>query len=33
MDRDSFPMAANFAKAGFPVVSERINFHPARRTA
>ncbi|MFD6323784.1 GNAT family N-acetyltransferase [Streptomyces sp. NPDC058442] len=30
-DRGNFPMAANFAKAGFPVVSERINFHPARR--
>ncbi|MEE1758051.1 GNAT family N-acetyltransferase [Streptomyces sp. SP18BB07] len=28
-DRGNFPMAANFAKAGFPVVSERINFHPA----
>ncbi|SDC03146.1 GNAT family N-acetyltransferase [Streptomyces prasinopilosus] len=29
-DRGNFPMAANFAKAGFPVVRERINFHPAR---
>ncbi|MET8116588.1 GNAT family N-acetyltransferase [Streptomyces prasinus] len=29
-DRGNFPMAAHFAKAGFPVVSERINFHPAR---
>ncbi|WP_055564285.1 GNAT family N-acetyltransferase [Streptomyces atriruber] len=27
-DRANFPMAANFAKAGFPVVRERINFHP-----
>lgn len=32
-DRGNFPMAANFAKAGFPVVRERINFHPARRAA
>ena len=32
-DRGNFPMAANFAKAGFPVVSERINFHPAGQTA
>ncbi|MGW6562446.1 GNAT family N-acetyltransferase [Streptomyces hydrogenans] len=31
-DRGNFPMAANFAKAGFPVVRERINFHPADRT-
>ncbi|MGW3521085.1 GNAT family N-acetyltransferase [Streptomyces hydrogenans] len=31
-DRGNFPMAANFAKAGFPVVRERINFHPAGRT-
>ncbi|MEV5978425.1 GNAT family N-acetyltransferase [Streptomyces sp. NPDC052114] len=28
-DRGNFPMAANFAKAGFPVIKERINFHPA----
>ncbi|MEO3765723.1 GNAT family N-acetyltransferase [Streptomyces sp. B5E4] len=28
-DRGNFPMAANFAKAGYPVVRERINFHPA----
>ncbi|KPI30927.1 GCN5-related N-acetyltransferase [Actinobacteria bacterium OV450] len=28
-DQANFPMAANFAKAGFPVVRERINFHPA----
>jgi ribosomal protein S18 acetylase RimI-like enzyme len=28
-DRGNFPMAANFTKAGFPVVSERVNFHPA----
>ncbi|MFG3039370.1 GNAT family N-acetyltransferase [Streptomyces sp. NPDC048330] len=27
-DQGNFPMAANFAKAGFPVVRERINFHP-----
>ncbi|MGW5474423.1 GNAT family N-acetyltransferase [Streptomyces chartreusis] len=25
-DRGNFPMAANFTKAGFPVVKERINF-------
>jgi GNAT superfamily N-acetyltransferase len=25
-DRGNFPMAANFTKAGYPVVSERINF-------
>ncbi|GHJ91206.1 N-acetyltransferase [Streptomyces sp. NE5-10] len=30
-DRGNFPMAANFAKAGFPVVRERINFYPADR--
>ncbi|MFJ5777032.1 GNAT family N-acetyltransferase [Streptomyces sp. NPDC093094] len=30
-DRGNFPMAANFAKAGFPVVSERVNFHPRSR--
>lgn len=28
-DRGNFPMAANFAKAGYPVVRERLNF---RRT-
>ncbi|MDF3145119.1 MULTISPECIES: GNAT family N-acetyltransferase [unclassified Streptomyces] len=28
-DQGNFPMAANFAKAGFPVVSERINFQAA----
>ncbi|MFD8010616.1 GNAT family N-acetyltransferase [Streptomyces sp. NPDC058955] len=27
-DRGNVPMAANFAKAGFPVTSERINFRP-----
>ncbi|MFF0724881.1 GNAT family N-acetyltransferase [Streptomyces sp. NPDC004134] len=27
-DRGNFPMAANFAKAGYPVVRERVNFHP-----
>ncbi|GGY25056.1 GNAT family N-acetyltransferase [Streptomyces omiyaensis] len=32
-DRGNVPMAANFAKAGFPVVRERINFHPADRTS
>lgn len=32
-DRTNHPMAANFTKAGFPVVRERINFHPAGRTA
>jgi GNAT superfamily N-acetyltransferase len=28
-DLGNFPMAANFAKAGFPVVKERINFQAA----
>lgn len=32
-DRGNFPMAANFTKAGFPVVKERINFHPPGRAA
>ncbi|MGC0207870.1 GNAT family N-acetyltransferase [Streptomyces levis] len=34
-DRGNVPMAANFAKAGFPVVRERLNFQPPReaRTA
>ncbi|WP_409239965.1 GNAT family N-acetyltransferase [Streptomyces sp. PA5.6] len=32
-DRGNFPMAANFTKAGFPVVRERINFHPVARAA
>ncbi|NGO41702.1 GNAT family N-acetyltransferase [Streptomyces ureilyticus] len=32
-DQGNFPMAANFAKAGFPVISERINFHPAGHAA
>ncbi|MFE7526387.1 GNAT family N-acetyltransferase [Kitasatospora sp. NPDC057542] len=32
-DQANLPMAANFAKAGFPVVRERINFHPAGRAA
>ncbi|MFE5812616.1 GNAT family N-acetyltransferase [Streptomyces sp. NPDC056479] len=27
-DQGNFPMAANFTKAGYPVVKERINFHP-----
>ncbi|MEU5216675.1 GNAT family N-acetyltransferase [Streptomyces sp. NPDC020807] len=27
-DRGNVPMAANFAKAGFPVTSERLNFRP-----
>ncbi|MFJ8059362.1 GNAT family N-acetyltransferase [Streptomyces sp. NPDC096142] len=26
-DQGNFPMAAHFAKAGFPVVRERLNFH------
>ncbi|MFJ6080142.1 GNAT family N-acetyltransferase [Streptomyces sp. NPDC092369] len=29
-DRGNFPMAANFAKAGYPVVRERINFEVAQ---
>ncbi|GAA2547846.1 GNAT family N-acetyltransferase [Streptomyces levis] len=29
-DRGNVPMAANFAKAGFPVVRERLNFQPPR---
>ncbi|MGW4705518.1 GNAT family N-acetyltransferase [Streptomyces sp. NPDC004285] len=32
-DRGNVPMAANFAKAGFPVVRERVNLHPAGGTA
>ncbi|MFB7376949.1 GNAT family N-acetyltransferase [Kitasatospora purpeofusca] len=32
-DRTNHPMAANFTRAGFPVVRERINFHPTGRTA
>ncbi|WP_369776735.1 GNAT family N-acetyltransferase [Streptomyces sp. R33] len=32
-NQGSFPMAANFAKAGFPVISECINFHPAGQAA
>ncbi|MFF7547549.1 GNAT family N-acetyltransferase [Streptomyces canus] len=27
-DRGNFPMAANFAKAGYPVVRERMNYRP-----
>lgn len=27
-DRANFPTAANFAKAGFPVIRERVDFHP-----
>ncbi|MFE6200768.1 GNAT family N-acetyltransferase [Streptomyces sp. NPDC057838] len=30
-DRGNVPMAANFAKAGYPVVRERIDFEPPRR--
>ncbi|MFD7029160.1 GNAT family N-acetyltransferase [Streptomyces sp. NPDC059917] len=30
-DRGNYPMAAHFTKAGFPVVRERLNFHPAGR--
>ncbi|WP_405530136.1 GNAT family N-acetyltransferase [Streptomyces canus] len=29
-DRGNFPMAANFAKAGYPVVRERLNYRPQR---
>ncbi|MCX5254209.1 GNAT family N-acetyltransferase [Streptomyces canus] len=29
-DRGNFPMAANFAKAGYPVVRERLNYRPLR---
>ncbi|MFI8192600.1 GNAT family N-acetyltransferase [Streptomyces sp. NPDC085946] len=29
-DRGNVPMAANFAKAGYPVVRERLNFHMPR---
>lgn len=29
-DQGNFPMAANFTKAGFPVVRERLNFHVPR---
>ncbi|MFF9473965.1 GNAT family N-acetyltransferase [Streptomyces roseolus] len=32
-DQANFPMAAHFTKAGFPVVRERINFHPVRHDA
>ncbi|MER6675314.1 GNAT family N-acetyltransferase [Streptomyces sp. NPDC000983] len=32
-DRGNFPMAANFARAGHPVVRERINFHLPAVTA
>ncbi|MER6781633.1 MULTISPECIES: GNAT family N-acetyltransferase [unclassified Streptomyces] len=32
-DQANFPMAANFTKAGFPVIRERINFHPAGQAA
>ncbi|GAA5050902.1 GNAT family N-acetyltransferase [Streptomyces similanensis] len=32
-DQGNFPMARNFAKAGFPVIRERINFHPAGQAA
>ncbi|MFE2529009.1 GNAT family N-acetyltransferase [Streptomyces sp. NPDC059382] len=32
-DQGNFPMAAIFSRAGFPVVKERINFHPAGRAA
>ncbi|WP_055701154.1 MULTISPECIES: GNAT family N-acetyltransferase [Streptomyces] len=32
-DQGNFPMAANFAEAGFPVIRERINFHPAGQAA
>ncbi|NUO44903.1 MAG: GNAT family N-acetyltransferase, partial [Streptomyces sp.] len=29
-DQGNFPMAAHFAKAGYPVTRERVNFHLAR---
>lgn len=29
-DQGNFPMAANFAKAGYPVVRERLNFVPGQ---
>ncbi|MFC8358958.1 GNAT family N-acetyltransferase [Streptomyces griseorubiginosus] len=29
-DQGNFPMAANFTKAGYPVVRERLNFVPGR---
>ncbi|MEU6357291.1 GNAT family N-acetyltransferase [Streptomyces sp. NPDC047072] len=29
-DRGNFPMAANFDRAGYPVVRERLNFRPVR---
>ncbi|MFJ9147854.1 GNAT family N-acetyltransferase [Streptomyces sp. NPDC102270] len=29
-DRGNFPMAANFAKAGYPVVRERLNYRPTQ---
>ena len=29
-DQGNFPMAGNFTKAGYPVVRERLNFHPER---
>jgi len=29
-DQGNFPMAANFTKAGYPVVRERLNFQPAQ---
>ncbi|MBB4984449.1 GNAT family N-acetyltransferase [Streptomyces nymphaeiformis] len=32
-DQGNFPMAANFVKAGFPVIRERVNFHPAGQAA
>ncbi|TXS57406.1 GNAT family N-acetyltransferase [Streptomyces sp. t39] len=31
-DRGNFPMAANFARAGHPVVRERVNLVPGTRT-
>lgn len=30
-DRGNFPMAAHFARAGYPVVRERVNFTPPAR--
>ncbi|MEU6578460.1 GNAT family N-acetyltransferase [Streptomyces sp. NPDC046805] len=32
-DQGNLPMAAHFTKAGYPVVRERVHFHPARRAS
>lgn len=31
-DQGNFPMAGNFARAGFPIVKERVNFRPPHRS-